>query len=463
MLFFARCSPLVVLGYALGFLEPRASCFAQTQAEPPPRAPESKEEFESRRASERARAEALLKSVMEAYRTSPSLDISTTVTIGAQGALAGAEAKSSTADFQFAPNREGVLAFNGYTLHLRKGMIRAFHTFNKDAYVEAGDDGSPFYALFNAFGDLPFIELALALGEDSVEDVCMQLLSHTPDVTPSLVEEHKSAQGSVESLHLFLEADGQRVVMVVDPVTKLVLRSTATVTQGDETEEGTALSWTATSSIARSDDAIDASELWPEVGARQKVDGLQSLVKRAPRPSDGDGAEIDSPSGAAPPPANAPKVGDTAPLFDLPRLTEGSCALKSLQGKFVLLDFWATWCGPCRAAMPPMTKMLSELEGRVVGVLVNAGEQGPIEDRKSRIREVFKVAEVPLEGARAEIAVLDLDGAAARSFGVRAFPTIFLISREGILLGRWEGWSKVAENEIRALVATEAVPPKGGA
>ncbi len=427
----------------------------------PPQVAESKADFDARRSKERAEASTLLKSVMDAYRAAPSLDISTTVKVGAQGSQASADAKSSKAEFQFAPNREGVLSLNGYTLHLHEGNIRAFHVSNKDAFVEASDDGSPFYALFNAFGDLPFVELALALGEDSVEDVCMQLLSHTPDVAPSLVEEHKSADGSVESLHLFLEADGQRIIMVVDPSTKFVRSSTATVTQGAETEEGTTLSWSSTSIVVRSDDAMPASELWPDVGTRQKVDGLQSLLPQPRAPSESDGAEIGAPTAPVPPPVKAPQVGEEAPLFELPELTSGSLALKSVQGKFVLLDFWATWCGPCRAAMPAMTKMLAELDGRVVGLLINSGEQGDIEERKTRVREVLKTAGVPLEGAHAEHALLDLDGAAARAYGVRAFPTILLLSREGVILGQWEGWSKRAEEAIRALVVEGASPTKG--
>lgn len=447
----------VASSVALLLLLPPRAVHAQEQAT------ESTAQREERRASERIEASALLQSIMDAYRAAPMLDVSTTVSVLAEGTQANSDARTSKAEFQFAPHREGVLSFNGYTLHLHEGKIRAFHASNKDAYVEAGDDGSPFYALFNAFGDLPFPEIALALGEDSVEDVCMQLLSHTPDVSPSHVKHVRSAEGKLESLHLFLEADGQRLEFIVDPVTKFVRSSIATVTQGAETEEGTSLIWKSTSIVARGEEAMDAAELWPAVEARQKVDGLQSLVKREPKPPEGDGADIDAPAGGAAPPVDATKIGDAAPLFDLPQLEAGSCALKSLQGKFVLLDFWATWCGPCRAAMPAMTAMLQDFDGRVVGVLVNAGEQGELEARKSRIREVIKKGGVVLEGKHAERVLLDLDGAAARDYGVRAFPTILLLSPEGVILGRWEGWSKSVEQAIRDAVKTDKMPPEDGA
>ena len=421
---------------------------------------------EVRRTTERAEAHALLKTVIEAYRSAPLLEVSTTVSVLAEGAAAAANARTSKADFQFVVGREGVLTFNGSTLHLRGGKIRAFHASNTESYVEAADDGSPFYALFNAFGDLPFLEIALALGEDSVEDVCMQLQSHAPDVVPSLVTRRLAADGSVETLQLFLEAEGQRIECEIDPKTKLVRASVTTVTEGAETEDGTTLVWKTSSTFARAEEVLPQEELWPDVGARQKVDGLQSLIKRPPpRESDdaNDDGGGDQDGAGAPAASDAPKVGDAAPEFELPQLDATNCSLKSLRGKFVLLDFWATWCGPCRAAMPAMTAMLQDLHGVCVGVLVNSGEQGSVEDRKTRVRAVLETAKVPLTGEHAERVLLDLDGAAARSYGVRAFPTILLVSPEGVIVERFEGWSKSAETKIRAAVTAKKPAPKDGA
>ena len=90
-------------------------------------------------------------------------------------------------------------------------------------------------------------------------------------------------------------------------------------------------------------------------------------------------------------------------------------------------------------------------------MLVNSGEQGTREEREQRINQVLQ------ERGKNLACVLDLDGAAARRWLVRAFPTTFLIGRDGKIAGAWIGASPSSQRELRekleAMCAPEVVAP----
>lgn len=67
-------------------------------------------------------------------------------------------------------------------------------------------------------------------------------------------------------------------------------------------------------------------------------------------------------------------VGMTAPDVTVPLVTGGSVNLGSLRGHDVLLNLWATWCGPCRREMPALERLAREQPGRLVVVAVDQGE-----------------------------------------------------------------------------------------
>lgn len=71
------------------------------------------------------------------------------------------------------------------------------------------------------------------------------------------------------------------------------------------------------------------------------------------------------------------KVGGDAPDWELQTPAGDKVSLKSLRGKVVVLDFWATWCGPCKRAMPGVQKLHEEFKGKPVAVIgMNCWERG---------------------------------------------------------------------------------------
>ena len=115
-----------------------------------------------------------------------------------------------------------------------------------------------------------------------------------------------------------------------------------------------------------------------------------------------------------------PWSGGATPALAL-RDVEGRLhRLEDYRGKVVLVNFWATWCEPCREEMPSMNRLRAALAGRPFEVLaVNLAES------ESRIRRFMD--QVPLEFT----VLMDRDGATAKAWQARVLPVSFLIGADG--------------------------------
>lgn len=108
------------------------------------------------------------------------------------------------------------------------------------------------------------------------------------------------------------------------------------------------------------------------------------------------------------------------PPVSLPGFEGPGFELAQARGKVVLLNFWASWCEPCRSEMPSLELLAQKYEARGLQVLaVNHRETD------AAMRRFLQQMPVGLPMLR------DADGAVARAYGVRIFPTSVLIARDG--------------------------------
>ena len=118
--------------------------------------------------------------------------------------------------------------------------------------------------------------------------------------------------------------------------------------------------------------------------------------------------------------AVAAALGDPAPSFALTTADGSTIALDQLRGRVVYLDFWASWCGPCRRSFPWMNEIEQRYAGRgltVVAINVDAKR----EDAERFLRQY------PAKFA----VVYDASGATPRAYDVKAMPSSYLIDRNG--------------------------------
>ena len=117
------------------------------------------------------------------------------------------------------------------------------------------------------------------------------------------------------------------------------------------------------------------------------------------------------------------KAGDPAPNFQLRDMNGRVVALSDLRGKVVLLNFWATWCGPCRVEMPAMERLYRAYDRKDFEILaVSTDAQGAAVTRP--FQEENKLTFPILH---------DADFRVGLSYGARTLPMTFMVDREGIV------------------------------
>lgn len=132
----------------------------------------------------------------------------------------------------------------------------------------------------------------------------------------------------------------------------------------------------------------------------------------------GDTGTVDQAAGLA----SAPEEGYIAPDFTLKDLEGNTVNLEDLRGKVVFINFWASWCPPCRAEMPEIEAVHQEYRDR--GVVVLGVD---ISEPENTVRQYIQ------QGGFTWTILMDSTGEVARDYRITAIPTSFFLDREGII------------------------------
>lgn len=141
-----------------------------------------------------------------------------------------------------------------------------------------------------------------------------------------------------------------------------------------------------------------------------------------------------------------------APNFTLPDVSGKPVSLADLRGRIVIMEFWATWCGPCRFSLPSLDVIYRRYRDRGVTVLlINKGEDAKKVRAWAERRFVATI-------------LLDQDEAVARRYQVEGIPRLFIVDQTGHLIYTHVGYGGGLEHNLslilKQLLHGQATPTK---
>lgn len=145
----------------------------------------------------------------------------------------------------------------------------------------------------------------------------------------------------------------------------------------------------------------------------------------------------------------APRIGFRAPNFTLKDLKGGTVSIANLRGRVVMVNFWATWCGPCKVEMPSMNRLYDDLRGKDFEILaISSDFQG------EKIVRPFIT-----QGGFTFPVLIDSSFKVNADYGVTGIPTTFLIDKDGVIthkvLGPRDWDSPEARELIRRIMSSK--------
>jgi len=357
-------------------------------------------------------AKELLGEIDSAYSKLKSLDVTGSVSVVLK--IEGESDESHSTGFTgsyLAPNKFRHEAKNDVLIGATGAKMYTFRT-DKNAYTQADqpkERGSSTEWPKDIAGVLgsqnPTLLLALS------KSASAELLDEV--ATADKAEDTRLGDIACPTLKLALN-DGSTMTAAFDPQTHLLKQTKTDVTaplKKRRSDLASAVVTTDYTQVTPDAEVKEGAFAWtPPVGA------ADADTAAAPLPAEGVAA--------------ASLEGKAAPAFKLPGMDGKPVSLADLKGKVIVLDFWATWCGPCKMSLPHLDKMYQAEKGNDIHVFA-VDEQ---EDQKdvSQFVQQTKLS-VPV--------LLDRDGKVGEAYGVEGIPQTVVIGKDGKVKKVFVGFS----------------------
>lgn len=148
-------------------------------------------------------------------------------------------------------------------------------------------------------------------------------------------------------------------------------------------------------------------------------------------------------------PARAVEPGEEAPAFTLPLLMdEGRVSLEDYRGTVLLVDFWASWCPPCRASLPAYDKLRQDMRAEygndafeVLAINLDLERRAAVDFLETRYQPDY-----PL--------LRESGHETQREYDLMGMPTAFLVDHRGRIAHSWQGFSPQYETELEKRIET---------
>jgi thiol-disulfide isomerase/thioredoxin len=222
-------------------------------------------------------------------------------------------------------------------------------------------------------------------------------------------------EGAQKSELWFDDADGLLREIHVD-LTESYRKQLAAMEHGDEDEGGRPAKIERAEIYVRLDQVKADADLPAEMFTYKPAEGVKKVAEFDESERPGPEDLIDKP----------------APAFGGDDLAGEKLSLEGLKGRVVVLDFWATWCGPCVAAIPHIQKLADKFKDQPVTVMgVNGDDKG----KEAKVRKFLETKKITLRQ------FMDADGSVAKKYLVSGIPSLFIIDKEGVIRDAHVGFS----------------------